>query len=291
MKLNTYGKFLCVKLATKLDIMRSKFIGNRWSMLIHKADCHLVNMMSEPQAINSQEEAIEKGYKKPCKLCQPFLSKVVNIENQLNKYNIDHLHYMAPIENIPSILQKGILCHNMIKIVSHHDFSLRSVQKKRAKTIIEEGNQSLHDYVPLYFATHTPMQYVLTQKNCSIEQANLIFIEVDAIAVFQISGTIFTDGHAAKATAFYDDISVLDKLDWNIIFNIPNCYSEEYKYKKAAEVLVPKRVPSKYFNRIVTYSHEVKNELIKRIRLFARKNNTTTNLLKFHIDIDPTHYY
>lgn len=278
--------------------MRPKFIGNRWGMIAHKADCHVVNSMSKPQIIDSQEEAIEKGYK-PCKLCQPFLSKIINnvapkikgdIEKQLKEYEIDHLHYMASIENIPSILERGILCHNMVTTILHCDFSLRSVQEKRAKNIIEERNQSIHDYVPLYFATHTPTQYILTQKNRSIEQANLIFIEVDAVAVFQIPVALFTDGNAAKATIVYDDISDLDKIDWKII-RTTDCWSRKYRDKKAAEVLVPEQVPSKYFKRIVTYSHEAKNELIKRIRLFARENGTATNLSKFHIDIDTTHYY
>lgn len=265
-------------------------------MLAHKADCHVVNSMSKPQIIDSQE-AIERGYK-PCKLCQPFLSKIVNnvapningdIEKQLNKYGIDHLHYMAPMENVPSILDHGILSNNRAKHIDHKDFSAQDVQLQR-KFIISGTFRTPHNYVPLYFATNTPMQYVITtpaftkNRNRVTNNNDLIFIELDAIKIFKLHGVIFTDGNvAASKTCFYKDIADLDKLDWNTI-NSPNqypyCYDSEWKRKKGSEVLVPDAIPVTFFTRIVAFSDEA-------IQKLSEMNN---KLSKYNCSIDSSHY-
>ncbi|MBI5047808.1 MAG: DUF4433 domain-containing protein [Deltaproteobacteria bacterium] len=277
--------------------MRPKFIGNRWDMIAHKADCHVVNRMSYPHNIYSQEEAIENGYK-PCQLCQPSFGKIINdvapkikgaIEKQLNKYGIDHLHYMAPIENIPSILDQGILSNKRAKHIDHKDFSDQEIQLQRKFTIMGTL-RTPHDYVPLYFATHTPMQYVITtpaftkNRNRVTNNNDLIFIELDAIKIFKIHGVVFTDGNvAASRTCFCTDIADLDELDWNTI-NSPNqwpyCYDSEWKRKKASEVLVPDAIPATFFTRIVVFS----NEAIQKL------SEMTNKLSKYNCSIDSSHY-
>lgn len=155
--------------------------------------------------------------------------------NSLKLCEVDHLHYMTHLNNVPSIFEKGIVSYNKAKPIRHEDIAMQTVQKRREAKIPGTGKQ-IHEYVPLYFATHTPMQYVLTQgtkkKKPVYEQKDLVFIEVDVVNIFQRSGTIFSDGNAAASeTLFFTNLSDFDKIDWDII-STPNCWSKEWRRKR-----------------------------------------------------------
>lgn len=75
-----------------------------------------------------------------------------------------NLYYMAPIENAAFIAGFGILSYNTI----HAKGDLAAIVHTIADPFVNNrrhgrnvAGRSLHDYVPLYWATHTPMQYVL----------------------------------------------------------------------------------------------------------------------------------
>lgn len=112
------------------------------------------------------------------------------IKKYLKQFGIDHLHYMVPIANAPWILAIGILSYNKAQALPHHSVALWSVQNRRKSKIPGTGKQ-IHDYVPLYFATHTPMQYVVTipaptkHRIKVLPQDELVIIEVDAYKVFR----------------------------------------------------------------------------------------------------------
>ena len=188
----------------------------------------------------------------------------IKIEEILDKYGIDHLYYIAPVSNIPSILARGILSFNRVQKIEHQDFSMRYVQKRREEEIPGTGKE-IHDYVPLYFATHTPMQRVLIfgtkNKPRSISCIELAFIVLNGSSIFQQPGVIFTDGNAAsEKTGFYTNLADLEKLDWDIIRRRSGT-TRDYKRKKAAEVLVPNFIPVTYFNKIVVFNEDVKKIL------------------------------
>ncbi len=198
------------------------------------------------------------------------------IKEQLQKYNIEKLYYMTHMNNISSILEHGILCYNRARYISHVSISDYHVQWRRDRRFIEEY-KTIHDYVPLYFATHTPMQYVIThheEKNYYINKVYLAFIEVDPIKVFQTRGVMFTDGNAASSeTRRFKDIKDLEQLDWYIIKN-KKCFSREYKRKKSAEVLVPDRVSPDYFLGIIVSLEQVKEEILKKCSEVSRERLT-----------------
>lgn len=195
------------------------------------------------------------------------------LQTFLNRYSVSCLYYMAAIDNIPSILASGILSKNRLGVRPYRDIANSSVQLHRGhrSVRIDNGEETiidLHDFVPLYFATHTPMQYVNTQGTKyqlpRMKQEELVFIEVAALKVFKIAGVLFTNGNAAKfETQFFSSPTNLDKLAWHIIRTY-NCFSEEYKWKKAAEVLVPRKIPTRMFKRIVIYSRDARSRLEAR---------------------------
>lgn len=226
------------------------------------------------------------------------------IEKQLEEYNITRLYYMAPLENAASISIAGILCRSLVKSLPQSCFkeiASESVIRRRGRKQFESG-KSLLDYVPLYFTTHTPTQYVVT-RDCgmgyeTIPQENLVFIEVDAIQVFKMPGVIFTDGNAAsRATNFYRDLADLDKLDWQVL-RTPNCWSSKYKRKKAAEVLVPEWVSPDLIIRFVTYNEEARDtlvkarkQLLKKVAEMSAEAYDAVGKLKFVCEVDRSHYY
>ena len=201
------------------------------------------------------------------------------VEAQIKVYGIECLYYMLPLENVLSVMKSGILSHNRAKLLPHRSFADASVQWRRDHLIIPGANKHIHDYVPLYFTTHTPMQYVLTQgANSVIDQEELVFIEVDAVKAFSTPGAVFTDGNVASGeTYIHTDLEGLSELDWHVIREVPNCYSREYKRKKAAEVLVPDHVPSDHFLRAVVFNAKVQKRLSRVVRCAC--------------EVDLRHYY
>jgi hypothetical protein len=217
------------------------------------------------------------------------------LKPHLMKFGIDHLHYMAPLNNVPLMLAMGILSYNKARRLPHEDISLWSVQERR-ESPIPGTDKRIHDYVPFYFAIHTPMQYVISRgterQDPTINQRNLVFIEVDAVKIFRTPGVIFTDGNAAaeKRTCFYSNPADLDKLDWKVI-NTRDCYWSEYKRKKAAEVLVPDNVDANSFTRIVVFNPDAAKDLIKSVQTLCEKLKAQYPVLLECISIDTTHYY
>jgi len=204
------------------------------------------------------------------------MEQLGRIDEILAQYGVDHLHYIAPMANIPSILARGILSYNSVEKMEHINYAPWDVQKRREEEIPGFGKQ-IHDYVPLYFATHTPMQRVLTRKTKKglppLTQEELVFVEVK-IDVFKIEGVVFSDGNAASSeTKFYTEFEDFSKLDWKIIHN-PKCYSRNYKRKKTAEVLIPDNVPIQYFRGIIVHSLETMETLIKKTKEYAKTLKT-----------------
>ena len=175
-----------------------------------------------------------------------------------DQFSVKHFMFMAPSDDIGSIVGQGLLCYNTIvkKRVTHRSIADPKIQRRRGTAYrIVDGNQKLldiHEYVPLFIAMHTPMQYVITTsattkgRHAIVSNEDLVFILIDPIRVMQLPGTLIADGNAAaSSTQFFSAPDGLSKLDWDAI-NSPNeypqCYDREWKRCKSAEVLVPQRI-------------------------------------------------
>ena len=216
------------------------------------------------------------------------------IRNMLRIFGVNYLYYLTHIDNVPSILANGILSYTRVERIPHLNIANQGVQYLRDR-IIPGINRPLHDFVPLFFATHTPMQYKLVFGNKyskgELEPEDLVIIKLNAPEVFKLPKVIFTDGNAAaKMTTFYSDLSDLDKLDWHIIHN-KQCWSNYYKWKKSAEVLVYSKVPYECFNQIIVCSDKSKENLIRVARTYAKGNNTSTHLSNIDIEVDNALWY
>ncbi len=159
----------------------------------------------------------------------------------MNRAGLEELHYIAHFNNLPSILQVGILCHTKAAALNPTSVASQDVQNRRAGRGVPRGRR-LHDYANLYFTARNPMMYVLRSQH-----ADLAVLTVDT-TVLDIPGTVLADGNAASdATAFYESPGGLGNLDEDAIFATDWTDQDlfEYWYKKrvkCAEVLVPDEV-------------------------------------------------
>ena len=231
------------------------------------------------------------GVNKPNEMAKKFR---VSLGDTLRRFGIDYLYYVTLVDNVPSILAGGILSYNKVKKVPHLSMANQGVQDLRDR-IIPGINKPLHDFVPLFFATHTPMQYKLVFGNKysggEVEPRDFVIIKLNAPAVFKLPKVIFTDGNAAtKKTAFYSNLSDLNKLDWHIIHH-KKCWGDYYKWKKSAEVLVYGKVPFGCFKQIIVCCDEAKENLIRMARAYAKENNTSTHLSNIDVEVDKDLWY
>jgi hypothetical protein len=161
---------------------------------------------------------------------------------------------MAPLHNAKMIALLGVYSFNKIHSLprlAKQSSSIADPFVNDRRDSIRIDGCSLHDFVPLYFATHTPMQYVVTVKQKTLAQSELIFFVFDANQIFELPGVLSTDGNAAsRQTEFYQGNGSLQYIDWNII-NKCECWSKDYKRRKCAEVLVPDHIPCNMIRAIV----------------------------------------
>jgi hypothetical protein len=208
------------------------------------------------------------------------------------------------MRNVPFMLAFGILSYNRIKDVPHLSVARWEVQERR-RSLIPVTGKPVHDYVPLYIATHTPMQYVIVTPSPQkarqpvVTQDDLVFLEVSATGALRTQGVLFANGNAASVhTTFHTDPAALIDFDWNSIFlpnAYPHCYDREWKRKKSAEILLPDRVAPELISRVVVHSDSAKQRLVDSIKLDLTKSDWPDRDLsafdRLNPIIDTSHYF
>ena len=153
------------------------------------------------------------------------------------------IYNIMPIENIPSVLEHGILSYIIAQSIIHKSVAMNIIQNKRDKVIIPNG-YDLHNYANLYFDARNPMMF--KRKN-----EDVLVLKID-IRIIDLPDVIISDQNASsKYARFYEPSEAIDKLDFSMIYsrdwNDSNLFMY-YKKKsaKCAEILVPDRIDPKY---------------------------------------------
>ena len=161
------------------------------------------------------------------------------------------LHYITPVENLPSIARYGLLCHELADRVVHRSVALESVQDIRAHRRVPNALK-LHQYVNLYIHARNSMMFYLKANSCP----PLVVVKVSS-SVLDIDGAVIADGNAAAdTTRFYRSPEGLVALNEGLVFarswNHPEFWEkQERKRVRSAEVLVPYRIPVEYVMGVV----------------------------------------
>ncbi len=192
----------------------------------------------------------------------------------MNLSDINELYYIMHINNVPSIIQKGIVSRNKARRdrISNHDISMISVQDRRSGKKIPGTKRELHDYANLYFDAHNPMLSARRSRNneiCVLRVNN---------AILDLDGVIVTDKNAAKECWFKPVDEGLPLLDANEVFAqfwLHDDFFEQVRLKgvKCAEVLVPDCVASSYISGAYVANNVALNSFRKISDLPVRIKN------------------
>lgn len=171
------------------------------------------------------------------------------------------VYNIMPIENIPSVLQHGIVCFDQMQQFQHSSIAMNDVQARRSRVEIPNG-YSLHQYANLYFSYHNPMLYKRQRL------ADELCILALPATVLDLEGCIVADRNAATSLArFYSPMDGLEKLDFSRIHaqfwtDSDQIIQREKKAIKCAEVLVPHSISPDY----IAGAYVVSVEAAERLR-------------------------
>lgn len=163
----------------------------------------------------------------------------------MDREELEELHYITPINNVPSICERGILSHHRAESVRHDSVAMPEVQDIRAGKRVPQG-RPLHEYTNLYVCARNPMLY-----KRQAQHASLCVLRVEP-EVLDLAGVVVTDGNAAsKYTRFAAAPAGLRIVDRQLAFaewwTDPDFFRRLEKTRaKSAEVLVPDVVPPSF---------------------------------------------
>lgn len=183
------------------------------------------------------------------------------------------IYHITPFDNLSSILdQKGL--YSKHEINNNHsrysNIAHMSIQEKRmAKEVPVDPFQTLHHYVPFYFAPRSPMLYTVSQGNVEGfkgDQNSIIYIVSSIKNVIDAEiPYVFTDGHGImNFTEFYNDIRFLDQIDWDVMKSLywaDTNDDPDRKRRRQAEFLVFGHLPLELVLGVGVKTHTVKEKV------------------------------
>lgn len=201
---------------------------------------------------------------------------------------------MVHWKNVEHILKHGMCCREHVNYDPNYvEIGMRTlIGDRHVHPVPFEGAGNLGEYVPFYFAGHSPMLYMIAHGYGGVEQRpqdDIVFLVCDFQKIKQLGlEYYFTDKNAKIAVAnFYKDELDFDKLDWNTI-KARDWKNDETdlarKDKKQAEFLVRQHVPVTCLHFIVVKSESRKvyfDELISNLGLS----------IKVFVDVDRKLYF
>lgn len=158
---------------------------------------------------------------------------------------LEEFHNITPIENIPSILEHGILSNHRSSGLPHSTVALEEVQEKRRAVRVPNGFL-LHEYANVYFHARNPM---MSRRRDAAQSLCVLRISAD---ILQIPDAVITDQNAASRYVRFYPATSIGVLDLDYIFapnwKHPDDQIEEWRHSsaKCAEALIPHKIPQNY---------------------------------------------
>jgi len=179
----------------------------------------------------------------------------------MNPPDIRYLFYITHVDNVASIVRRGVLSHAEIERqqVPFNRIYDDSIVSRRKDKSTPEG-RSLWDYANLYFQPRNPMMYRVIHERGK-ETLAVVAIRPE---VMKIGGVIITDGNAANApTRFFDFAEGMKIIsaDWKTIQNDWWSRDDGSKRRIMAECLVPGQVTAEHIAAVYVPDTEVQQRL------------------------------
>lgn len=204
------------------------------------------------------------------------------------------LYRMVHWENVEYILNNGLCCKEHENADSDYiNIGMRSLIEDRHEYTIGLPNAGkLGDYVPFYFAGHSPMLYIIMRGFSGVTkrpQNDIVYVATRFKVIKESKlPYVFTDRHAKVAVAnFYTEEEDFKKLNWAIIrakdWRSDNNNLDKRDLKQA-EFLIRNQVPIKAIEALVVKTTERKqyfDEIIANLELEIKVFIDTKNELYY----------
>ncbi|GAB4225330.1 MAG: DarT ssDNA thymidine ADP-ribosyltransferase family protein [Stanieria sp.] len=179
----------------------------------------------------------------------------------MNKNSIKSLYYITHINNLPSILERGILSHKKVEelqVTYQPIYDSGIVSKRKDKRTPERD--SLWEYANLYFQARNPMMYRVVHEK---EKRDIAIVGVKS-EVLQINGGFVTDGNAANdPTQFFpakEGLKIVEN-QWKIIQSDWWNDQDGSKRKIMSECLIPNQISPEFIHSIFVVDHVAKQKV------------------------------
>ncbi len=162
----------------------------------------------------------------------------------MRRDELRELHCIMPIDNLPSVVQHGILSRRL-KPPTALSVADPNVQDRRSRKRVPSG-QLLHDYANLYINGRNPMMF--KRKD---EHERLAVLRVSC-SVLDLPEVLVTDQNAASDhVRFGDAVRGIERINRERVFARYWTHDDEieqwrHKSEMCAEVLVPDHVPPEF---------------------------------------------
>ena len=197
----------------------------------------------------------------------------------MDRSRLNELHYITKIENVPSMLELGILSHRRAERIPHSSVAMEVIQERRAKKVIP-GGQRLHDYVNLYINGRNVMMSKVLYES-SVDEMCLLRVHT---AVLDLPGAVLADQNASSDYVRFSNAATgLAQIRDDYVFaeswKHPDNQIEEWRHKSAmcAEILVPGLVNPDYIIGVYVGSDTARED----ITTLAPSLDVTTDQYKF----------
>lgn len=173
------------------------------------------------------------------------------------------LYNIQSINNICSIMKRGLLSNEKANRIAHTSIAMNAVQERRDVISIPNGLK-LHQYANVYFDPHNPMLSARRNQN-----DNICILKFDC-SILDIPGAIVSDRNASSAYAsFYAPIFGINVINFELVYarywadNNDDYYTQlKKKSIKCAEVLIPYSIPYAY----VTCATVINSGVAKKLK-------------------------
>lgn len=180
-----------------------------------------------------------------------------------------NLYYITHIDNLPSILQRGILSHERINQLGLNYTAVydKAIVNNRRDRIVDD--KSLWFFANLYLQPRNPMLYRVVLEKTAAKIA-VIAVRRD---VLDRDGIYVTDGNAASTNTSIFPASERTKVLPSIIKEIKDMEwwneANSSKRKIMAECLIPEHIPPEYIEAIYVSNYDVAQEVNSMIGSFT----------------------
>jgi hypothetical protein len=156
-------------------------------------------------------------------------------------------YHFTHIDNLPSIVANGLLARNHPAFPSEKSKSVADAGLQRRRSLVRVPcgpGGFVHDYVPLYFGSRSPMLFSITNRQ-EVAESDIAYFEFP-IALAEQSNAVFTraSAHTIDAGGFFENPTNLAVLDWQAIDALePECPVDSTRHQRMAELLVHWHLP------------------------------------------------